>query len=109
SLRNIVRMMLTFGQDDSLSHKIRVILNRVGSDTDISMKKAEETIGKPIYWQIPNDPRTMMESRNAGVPLIQHAPRSKVQQSIAGLAAALSGKEAQGPAKKERRGFFSFK
>ena len=32
---------------------------------------------------------------------MQHAPKSKVQQSIAGLADALSGKDPQAAAKKE--------
>jgi pilus assembly protein CpaE len=113
SLRNVVRMLVTLGTDEAIANKVRVVLNRVGSECDISLKKAEETIGKPVYWQLPNDPRPMMESRNNGVPLIQHAPRSKVQQSIYGLAQALYSKANSGaPAaepKKEKRGFFSFK
>jgi hypothetical protein len=28
---------------------VQIVLNRVGSECDISLKKAEETIGKPIY------------------------------------------------------------
>jgi pilus assembly protein CpaE len=110
SLRNVVRMMMTLSQDEALGNKVKVVLNRVGSECDISLKKAEETIGKPIFWQIPNDPRSMIESRNEGVPLIQHAPKSKAQQSIAGMAQALCGKNAQAaPApRKEKRGFFSF-
>src|SRR5262249_6171148 len=74
SLRNVVRMLLTIGADDGLNNKIRIILNRVGQDTDISLKKAEETIGRPIFWQVPNDTRTMIESRNSGVPVLQQAP-----------------------------------
>lgn len=96
SLRNVVRMLLTLGTEEGLSDKVRVIMNRVGSDFmegDISLSKAEETIGKPIYWQIPNDAKAMIGSRNAGVPLIQHAPKSKVQQALMGLGCALSGKE----------------
>ena len=81
SLRNVVRMLLTLGNDEALANKVQIVLNRVGSDNDISLKKAEETIGKPVFWQIPNDPRSMMESRNQGVPLIQRGPESKVQQS----------------------------
>ncbi|MBL8794234.1 MAG: pilus assembly protein CpaE, partial [Planctomycetia bacterium] len=74
-------------------------MNRVGSDFlegDISLKKAEETIGKPIFWQLPNDAKAMIGSRNAGVPLIEHAPKSKVQASLMGLAAALTGKGGSG-------------
>ncbi len=109
SLRNTVRILLTLGADPALADKVRVVLNRVGSDADIGLKKAEETIGKPIFWQVPNDARSMIESRNQGVPLLQHAPRSKIQQSIVGLAEALCGK-AEVPAASVKRGrFFSFK
>jgi pilus assembly protein CpaE len=102
SLRNVVRMLLTLGADEKLAGKVRVLLNRVGSDSDISLSKAEETIGKQVFWQLPNDSRAMQESRNAGVPLIQHAPRSKIQQSISGLAAAMTGKGGQAAPRKER-------
>ena len=69
---------MTLGNDDGLADKVQVVLNRVGSDDgDISLKKAEETIGKPIYWQVPNDSKPMLESRNAGVPLLQHAPEEQ--------------------------------
>jgi pilus assembly protein CpaE len=103
SLRNVVRMLLTLGADESLGNKVQIVLNRLGSETDISLKKAEETIGKLIYWQIPNDPKPMIESRNQGSPLLQYAPKCKAQMSIAGLAEALCGKQLQ-PAAKEKAG-----
>jgi pilus assembly protein CpaE len=109
SLRNAVRMLLTLGGDEALVDKIQVVLNRVGSDCDISLSKAEETLGKQVYWQVPNEPRAMIESRNAGVPLLQHAPRCKAQQSIAGLANALCGGTAAVTPQKVKRSFFSFK
>lgn len=101
SLRNVVRMLATLGTDDNLINKIQIVLNRVGSETDISLKKAEETIGKPIYWQLPNDPKPLVESRNQGTPLLLYAPKSKLQVSIAGLAEAVCGKTLQ-PAAKEK-------
>jgi pilus assembly protein CpaE len=110
SLRNVVRMMHTLGGEENLGQKVKVILNRVGAEeTEISLKKAEETIGQSVFWQVPNDSRAVLGSRNAGVPLLQFAPKSKIHQSISGLAGALIGKTAPAPAKKERRGFFSFK
>jgi pilus assembly protein CpaE len=101
SLRNAVRMLATLGSDETLDRKVRIILNRVGSETDISLKKAEETIGKPIFWQVPNEPKPLTESRNHGEPLLTYAPKCKVQQSIAGLAQAVCGKDLQ-PAVKEK-------
>jgi pilus assembly protein CpaE len=74
------------------------------------LKKAEETIGKAIFWQVPNDFKAMLGSRNAGVPIIEHAPKSKVNQSLIGLAASLTGQEADAkPAKRERKSLFSFR
>lgn len=96
SLRNTVRILLTMEGEEGLTEKLRIVLNRVGSDFtegDISLAKAEETIGREIYYQIPNDFKAMMGARNAGVPLIQHAPKSKVQQAILGLANVLCGKK----------------
>jgi pilus assembly protein CpaE len=108
SLRNVVRMLLTLGSDEALSKKVQIVLNRVGAECDISLKKAEETIGKPVFWQVPNDPRAMIDSRNAGVPLLQHAPKSKAQQSIAGLVQALTGKNDQEAGAKKPGGWNLF-
>ena len=73
--------------------KVKIVVNRVGYDTgQISLKKAQETIGREIFWQIPNDYRVMVEVRNNGVPLMQQAPKAAITQSIGQLADALSGK-----------------
>jgi len=110
SLRNVVRMLHTLSMEDAMADKVRVVMNRVGSeDCDITLKKAEETIGRAIYWQMPNDYKAMLGARNAGVPLLTHAPKSKVHQSIVELAGALCGRALAEPAKKEKRGFFSFR
>src|SRR6516225_589271 len=70
SLRNVVRMLHTLGTEDGLGEKVKVVINRVGSeDGEISLRKAEETIGKSIFWQVPNDFKNMLGWRNAGVPL----------------------------------------
>ncbi len=110
SLRNAVRMLHTLNNEDGLGDKVKVVINRVGSDDcDISLAKAEETIGRPIFWQVPNDYRAVLGARNAGVPLLMHPPRSKTHQSLVGLASALCGRAAAVAPRKERRGFFSFR
>jgi pilus assembly protein CpaE len=110
SLRNVVRMLHTLNNEYGVGDKVKVVINRVGSDDcDISLAKAEETIGRSIFWQVPNDYRAVLGARNAGVPLLTYAPRSKTHQSLVGLASALCGKiEVEAP-RKERRGFFSFR
>ncbi len=93
-LRNVVRLMMTFDDDADLRDKVRIVVNRGGQDSgQISLKKAQETINRDIYWQVPNDYRVMVEVRNNGVPLIEHAPKAGITNSINQLAAALCGKQ----------------
>ncbi len=88
-LRNVVRLMMSFNEH-GLKDKVRVIVNRAGLDNgQISLKKAQETIGREIFWQLPNDYRTMVEVRNNGVPLIEQAPKAVITQSILQMAQAL--------------------
>jgi pilus assembly protein CpaE len=95
SVRNTVRILHNLGEENGMSDKVRIVLNRVGSDFwegDISLKKAEETIGRPFFWKVPNDHKAMVASRAAGIPLAQHAPKCKAQQNLARLAQAIAGK-----------------
>jgi pilus assembly protein CpaE len=112
ALRNAVRLLMSLQSLDGLDQRVQVILNRVGADhQEITVKKAEETLGRPIFWQIPNDAKAMLASRNLGVPLLQQAPRSKVWQSIQDLARALCGEPVSPEAatvKKARKGFSLF-
>src|SRR3954469_24751912 len=92
-LRNVVRLMMSFKESGKFDDRVKIIVNRVGYDTgQISLKKAKETIGRDVFWQVPNDYRVMVEVRNNGVPLIQQAPKAAITQSINQLALALRGK-----------------
>jgi pilus assembly protein CpaE len=95
-LRNVVRLMASFKETGKFDDRVRIVVNRVGYDTgQISLRKAQETIGREIFWQVPNDYRVMIEVRNNGVPLVQQAPRATITQSLNQLANALSGKTEQ--------------
>jgi pilus assembly protein CpaE len=84
---------LSFKETNQFDHKVKIIVNRAGYDTgQISLRKAQETIGREIFWQVPNDYRVMVEVRNNGVPLLQQAPKAAITQSISQLADAISGK-----------------
>lgn len=103
SLYNVLRLMQTIQERNGLIEKIRVIANRVGADgSEITIQQAQETIGREIVCQIPNDSRTMMASRNAGVPLIDHAPRSRLFQAIQELSTTLITEAP--PAEKQEKG-----
>src|SRR5262245_14383957 len=111
-LRNVVRLLQYFDNVEGLKEKIRIVVNRVGlEDTQISLNKALETIGREIAWQIPNDFATMVEARNNGVPLMMQAQKAKLTRAIEQIAAQLSqieGAAAEPEEKKARKGLFGF-
>jgi pilus assembly protein CpaE len=97
-LRNVVRLLMSFKESGKFDDKVKIVVNRVGYETgQISLRKAQETIGREIFWQVPNDYRVMVEVRNNGVPLVQQAPKAAITQSIGQLASAVSGKTAEQP------------
>ena len=113
-LRNVVRLMQFFDQRPSLTQKIKIVVNRMGlQDANISLNKALETIGREIFFQLPNDYVSMVESRNNGVPLLTHAPKSRITKAIEQLAQLLDPpvdddeKKLAEPAK-AKKGLFSF-
>jgi len=106
---------MSFNDQPKIKDKIKIVVNRAGLDNgSISMKKAQETIGKDIFWQVPNDYRTMVEVRNNGVPLLEHAPKAALTTSISQMTEALCGEQkaeeepAAKPAASSVGKFFSF-
>ena len=112
SLRNVVRLM-QFLDERELGDHIRVVVHRIGlEDSQISLNKALETIGREVFWKIPNDYASMVESRNNGVPLITQSPRAKVTKSIEQLAVRIDESaidtEGAGEEVRPKRRLFSF-
>lgn len=112
SLRNVVRVMQYLDQHEGLERKVEVVVNRMGlEDTDISLNKALETIGREVYWQLPNDYATMVGARNNGVPLCQYATKSRLTRSIGDLTRRLSLSDdeqiEQAAIEKKKGGLFS--
>lgn len=113
-LRNVVRLLQFYDQHDALADKVKIVVNRLGlQDTQISLNKALETIGRDVYWQIPNDYATMVESRNNGVPLLTYAPKAKLTREIERLAHALDSgskdvEKVVEDSKGNRKSIFSF-
>jgi pilus assembly protein CpaE len=112
SLRNVVRLLQYFDQrEDDITEKIKIVVNRLGlEESQISTSKALETIGREIYWQIPNDYPTMVESRNNGVPLVKQAPKAKLTKCITQLAQEFSDSliTENEDQTSNRKGLFSF-
>ena len=107
-LRNVVRLISSF-KDSGFDDKVKIVVNRMGYETgQISLRKAQETFGREVFWQIPNDYGVMVEVRNNGVPLVQQAPKAAITQSINQLAAAIGGKsDDQAPETAKKSGWLN--
>jgi pilus assembly protein CpaE len=106
-LRNTSRLLHLFQQFDGLPERLRLVVNRAGShESEISAKKAEETLKMPISWHIPNSAKTVHAARAKGVPIEAVAPGSRVHQAILEIAKGV--KPAPAPEEiKPRRGLFA--
>lgn len=113
-LRNVVRLLTSLEAIEGVSDKIRIVVNRSGLDNrQISLKKAEEHIGRQIFWQIPNNFSAVSDGRNNGVPLIDASPNASITQNIITLANKLvfgcdETAEGEPTEKKEKKGLFGF-
>ncbi len=85
-LRNVVRIN-SFLEEKGLGKRVKVLVNRAGmGESQISMNKALETIGREVFAQIPNEYATVIESRNNGIPFVQEQPKSRISRAIQQLA-----------------------
>jgi pilus assembly protein CpaE len=104
-LRNTTRLLQLLRQYDRLADRIRVVVNRAGSSvTEISLKKAEETLNLPVSWQVPNAFKTVSRARSKGVTLEAEATGSRIHRAILEIANELHQPQGQdaGPAKPRR-------
>jgi len=89
-LRNVVRLISSLESYSGVAEKVQIVVTRNGMDrSQISTAKAEETIDRQIFWRIPNDYGAVSGSRNNGLPLLEHAPKSAVTTAIDELARKL--------------------
>jgi pilus assembly protein CpaE len=106
-LRNTSRLLQLFDQFEGFRERVRLVVNRAGShDSEISVKKAEETLNMPVAYQIPNATKLVNAARAKGVPIDVVAPGSRVHQAILGLAKGLKPGPPAVEAKR-RRGLFA--
>ena len=106
-LRNSARLIGFFQQFDGLAERVKLVVNRSGSsDSEISLKKAEETLKMPISWQIPNATKIFQASRIQGVPIADVAKGSRPHQVFLEMARTLRPAPEDSPAK-PRKGLFA--
>ena len=71
--------------------KIKLVLNRVFTENNISIKDLEEHLNFPILHSIPNDGKLVVGSCNLGVPFQISHPKAHISKAILKLAQELTG------------------
>lgn len=107
-LTNLRRLLWTFQKlGYPREENIKIIISRYQKKSVISLKEAEETLNKKIFWLVPNDYSTTMSAINQGKTLFAVAQGAEITKNLTELASAFLEKEEQ---KKEKVGFWrSFK
>ncbi|MFO0888954.1 MAG: AAA family ATPase [Isosphaeraceae bacterium] len=104
-LRNTARLLNLFRQFEGMVDRVKLVVNRAGAaDSEISIKKAEETLKLPIAWQIPFAAKPFQNARIRGVPLSDVAAGSRPHQAILEIARALRPDPA---AERPKKGLFA--
>lgn len=79
--------------------KVRVVVMREETSTDVTLKHAREVLGVPIAHRVPNDYDAVSAAINAGRPVVLEAPRSRVARTLRQMADVVRGPaEAAAPA-----------
>ena len=85
AIRNIQRCVELFTKLGFDENKIHILLNRFMENDEISVKDIENTIGKKVFWKVPNNYITMMSSINKGIPVSIMNPDSNVAKNYRDL------------------------
>lgn len=90
SIRNCQRCFDLFKKLGYSKDKIKLIINRYMDADDIKIEDVEEVLDHKVFFKIPNNYYTIINSINKGIPICDAAPNSNICKSFKQLSAMLS-------------------
>jgi pilus assembly protein CpaE len=87
NLRQLLTLLPQWGLDKD---KVKVLVNRYNRDNGVALVDLENIQRQPVFFTLPSDYKSLNESINHGVPLVEAAPRSKLYRSLRELAEELA-------------------
>ncbi|NMA65284.1 MAG: response regulator/pilus assembly protein, partial [Clostridiaceae bacterium] len=104
-----VKVGLNLMESLKYKEKIQLVANKASDQYGVSFPEFEETIGYPIWVNIPEDSNTVITSANKGIPFVMSRVDTKVAGAIFQLAHKISGNEwVNKPKKPLLRKIFNF-
>lgn len=86
AIRNTQRCLNLFKSRRYPAEKIKIILNRYMENDEIKVEDIETTLGEKIYWKVPNNYFSIMESINKGVTVSEINSNSNIANNFKDLA-----------------------
>jgi pilus assembly protein CpaE len=93
ALRNTQRILYAFEKLGYSQNKVRAIINRYSRTEDISLRHIEKALNFKVFWSIPNDYKSMIQSIQAGEPLTQKNQSIPLSRSFYEMSAKVLGIE----------------
>jgi pilus assembly protein CpaE len=89
-LHNLRQLWALFPQWGLERAKVKVLVNRYHRGNGLGLEDLEKIQKQPVFFTLPSDYKSLSESINHGVPLVEAAPRSKLYRSLRELAEELA-------------------
>lgn len=90
AIRNAQRCLNLFKSRRYQADKVKIIINRFMENDEITIEDIETTLGEKIYWKIPNNYFSIMESINKGLTVSEVNTNSNIADSFRNLASKIS-------------------
>jgi pilus assembly protein CpaE len=104
NIRNVQRCLDIFNRLPGYSEgKVKLVVNRYMPDLQIGVPQVERTLKHDVYWRIPNDYGSVINSINSGTPLVTVDGVSPVAASIRDLARDIAGLPAAEPEPEQKQ------
>jgi pilus assembly protein CpaE len=91
ALRNTQKVLHLFDKLGYSKHKVRVVVNRHSNTDEIRIKNVEKVLRFNVFWSIPNDFKSIIESIQAGEPLTQRSRTIPLAKSFYEMSAQVLG------------------
>lgn len=86
AIRNIKACLVYLNNLNYPRHKIKLLLNKADSHSDIRTKDVEATLNQSLYAILPAEYKLVSSSLNKGIPVTMLYPRAKISRSFRDLA-----------------------
>lgn len=90
AIRNTQRCLNLFRSRRYSNDKVKVVLNRCLENDNIKVEDIETALGEKIYWKIPNNYFSIMESINKGLTVSEVNSNSNIANNFKDFAIKIS-------------------